>query len=613
MDDAIQFSGIEDTTLDTSESARPNRWDGPAGTWQSLTEQERGLAASLDDLRNRDLSIHLYNAFALKKRAADINTKVAAGLEVDEEDAEDPFVPPKSWTAWPLPPSEVPREGEPLGEEDPDEKYTFRMRQSDRPSRNLEEVLIGLSLKFAKETFEERGWASGDENLKNKGGPEKRQKKTIDESGDESVEDEDSEPTIKGSAEQPTTLTPVIAADDERSRQLLRPTVRHTLSKLDDILMALHHARKTCRRYSETITDVGESEDSISDAEGEPNNSREEAPTFGNLAHRSKSGRYGKNGEELAEGDILRPKKSGRGRKPKQYPRIEDETEQEYHIRVARAQKKPLPTYASRKPTGPASGEKSPASRAPTPTPTPRQNRRNPEEAADKHHRRLGLRDWSEVLGSAALIGIPADAIARATQRCANLFGEGMTMRSMPEVPFSESSADFLSTYRPEEIPDLGSDSISSESASEDSEPETTKPIKYARPLGNAPKTQTCFCPVRDCPREIQGFRNKQHLDKHLKRAHKMSREEIDEYDIPSDDEMEGAVHVDGFLRPEKRAWREKPFDHGASKRIKSEAIASSPEREASSKKNQEASNLRETMRSTSYDFEQKARKDETS
>ncbi|KAH8669644.1 hypothetical protein BGZ60DRAFT_356602, partial [Tricladium varicosporioides] len=449
-----------------------------------------------------------------------------------------------------LPPREVPREGELIGEHDSTEKYTFKMRQSNRPSRNLEEVLTGLSLKSAKEIFEEREWASGDEDWKGRHGSSKRQKEIIDASGNENIEDEDSEPAIKGSAERPTILKPVVATDDERSQQLLRPTIRHTLSKLDDILMALHYARKTCRRYSETITDVWESGSGTSEAEGELNNPGE-IPTFGNLAHRSKSGEHGGNGEELAKEEVLRPKKSGRGRKPKQYPRLEGETEQEYHVRVARAQKKPLPTYASRKPTGPTSGEKLPASRAPTPT--PRQNRRNSEEAADKHYRRLGLRDWSEVLGSAALVGISADAVARATQRCANLFGESMTMWSMPEAPFSESNPDFLSTYQPEEIPDLDSYSISTESVSEDSMPKTTKSIKYTRPLGYAPQVQTCFCPVKDCPRELQGFRNKKHLDMHLQRAHKMSREEIEEFDVPSNDEMDGAVHVDGFLRPEKR------------------------------------------------------------
>ncbi len=60
---------------DHYEDVRPNRWKGPLSTWHSLTEQERGLAASLDTLRNEDLSVHLFNAHALKRRAREIEEK----------------------------------------------------------------------------------------------------------------------------------------------------------------------------------------------------------------------------------------------------------------------------------------------------------------------------------------------------------------------------------------------------------------------------------------------------------------------------------------------------------------------------------------------------------
>lgn len=50
------------------EAVRPNRFTGPSSTWQSLTAQERGLVSTLTQLRNQDLSIHLYNAHALKRK-----------------------------------------------------------------------------------------------------------------------------------------------------------------------------------------------------------------------------------------------------------------------------------------------------------------------------------------------------------------------------------------------------------------------------------------------------------------------------------------------------------------------------------------------------------------
>lgn len=57
---------------DEEDEERPNRWTGPSSTWLSLTEQERGLAASLEALRNRDLSTHLYNSFALRRRGREL-------------------------------------------------------------------------------------------------------------------------------------------------------------------------------------------------------------------------------------------------------------------------------------------------------------------------------------------------------------------------------------------------------------------------------------------------------------------------------------------------------------------------------------------------------------
>lgn len=47
------------------------------------------------------------------------------------------------------------------------------------------------------------------------------------------------------------------------------------------------------------------------------------------------------------EAGIMRVKTSRRGRPKKQYPREEGETDWEYTVRIARLQKKPIPTLAS--------------------------------------------------------------------------------------------------------------------------------------------------------------------------------------------------------------------------------------------------------------------------
>lgn len=45
---------------------RPNRWRGPPQSWRALTEEDRLTHNALDRLRDQDLSVHLYNSFALR-------------------------------------------------------------------------------------------------------------------------------------------------------------------------------------------------------------------------------------------------------------------------------------------------------------------------------------------------------------------------------------------------------------------------------------------------------------------------------------------------------------------------------------------------------------------
>ncbi len=79
-DPTIPDTNASEST-DDLESPRPNRWKGASSTWAWLTAHERGLATSLEQIRNADLSIHLYNVYALKRRAREF-----------EEDQEVPVI-----------------------------------------------------------------------------------------------------------------------------------------------------------------------------------------------------------------------------------------------------------------------------------------------------------------------------------------------------------------------------------------------------------------------------------------------------------------------------------------------------------------------------------------
>lgn len=94
---------------------RPNAYVGPKSTWQHWTREERTVAKSLDHERAQNLSIHLYNAYmanALPNRARErllqSNTlEESALLSLTSDEV---LTMPSQWTAWPLPPRHVPRE-----------------------------------------------------------------------------------------------------------------------------------------------------------------------------------------------------------------------------------------------------------------------------------------------------------------------------------------------------------------------------------------------------------------------------------------------------------------------------------------------------------------------
>jgi hypothetical protein len=66
-----EASDSSDDRSDSLVEQRPNRYKGHPSTWRGLTQQERSIAFSLDQQRNEDLAMHLYNAHALKQRAQD--------------------------------------------------------------------------------------------------------------------------------------------------------------------------------------------------------------------------------------------------------------------------------------------------------------------------------------------------------------------------------------------------------------------------------------------------------------------------------------------------------------------------------------------------------------
>ncbi|RMZ80587.1 hypothetical protein DV738_g2713, partial [Chaetothyriales sp. CBS 135597] len=421
------YSGGEETRY-----TRPNRWYGADSTWLSWTEDDRLVAQSLDRVRSQDLSIHLYNAYALnadanlsqRSRRAHSKGKTPIRPNQTVQDNHSRVLsPPPGWTAWPLPPEQVPRE--PLLPQNSRDSL-HRSQDDYRLSAPLEECIIATTTRIARRRWNartslpefstKRNWgikaeeaavvdpsvdadipqanddgdSTAESDLREIGvsGPGSSESESADEPmftsqaydlaldlDEEVKDDKDLTGEVNSSGDQ----RPVPIADDEKARALLLPGTRHILSKIDDLLMGLHQARQTYatvplrRKLPLRLQEADLSEDPASiEASSDANH--------------------------------------GRGRKRKR-----------------REQSVSIATNVSARSRSSDSG--------------------SGKERKDRW-RTLQPRGWSDVVGMAALTGWNPAVIERASQRCASLFGQNMLFRTFHEGDRSKNQDSYFSEFK---------------------------------------------------------------------------------------------------------------------------------------------------------------------
>ncbi|RYP77251.1 hypothetical protein DL771_001300 [Monosporascus sp. 5C6A] len=634
---------------------RPNRWRGPPSTWQQMNSEEIDTLAALSELRNRDLSIHLYDAFALKQRHRQPpgNSLPVAGRDVNAATGQkvpvDDWVPQRSWTAWPMAADKVPAPDFVPRTDDADDKYTTRRPVVEFPSTALEEAVSAAVLRTAKEKFESRPWqeevfdesslvaeVSGAESSdteesearssrsktrsRSRSGSTKRESEAGSESAGKrmEVESSDDKEWTNALPLENSRLRPVVSTDDDMSYALLRPSVRHILSKLDATFSILHVSQDSAMNYLSDSTG--------SDASGSSRLSRPSSREGSQSAGKRKRGRPRKDGTPSKNRGSVAPgeasddrggatsrassvltasarrngphedeakKKTRRGRPKKTYERLPDESDMDYAIRIARIQKKPIPTF-SEPDSGDEAGRESADEEAARKTQKPK--RKAAEESSPQHPKnkrgqkgwwkgRAKLRDWKDVLGAAALAGFPPKAVDRAARRCADLFGQTMELHTLAEGPAGQSSQVKTTRYvpgmplspllDPDEDDELPSQARQARQARAPSfaaglVPERERGFSRGRSRSasnNGIKSRSRsrsasaggshFCHFHDCPRAREGFSRRANLLRHLKLVHGFEGDALP-VEVDSEDEMYGGVHVDGFLKPIKirRGWR---------------------------------------------------------
>jgi hypothetical protein len=492
-------------------SYRPNRFHGPEPTWRKLTLEDRQNAEALEDLRAKDLAAHLYNAYALRARAREI-AKRAAERDVGVADAE-PFLPPKRWAAWPVPANEVPRGDEYRRD---DETWTLKMPADPRPSADLEESIMALMLRHAKERFNARPWRSTRPTSPNPFDPASQA-----ETQDDSAATEDAVKIESGFMDASIPLRPVVQADDDQSRKQLRPITRNIITEFDRLLLGLHHARKNVTAGDDSSASEWQT-DTESIASGSSVSVRRQRRSQNGTSRSQSRGR--KRTRRSSRGSSTGP----RSRSAHSSRRASSASQSTYQ-----------PSRSSRS-RGRSAGS----------------DRRQPAT----RKLRMGLRDWSEILGVASMVGWPPAVVMRTAQRCGALFREDMAYRTFKEGKLQQTedgdpaaweyaeSDTGLSEASVEPLPLPPQRKRSRSRAASPREESTSRPVSTepesvankrprGRPKGKGgrPKRenendrpkgkgehrkQDLVCPVRSCSRHMNGFSRTWNLNIHLKRMH---------------------------------------------------------------------------------------------
>lgn len=463
------------------------------------------------------------------------------------------------WTAWPLEPKELPPRGILNQTELEDEEFTSRNPAKIMPSTDLEEEMTALILRFAKQRFDKSmKTAESDVPLQSvETAPNQMQGEASDL---ESVSIPSSPPMTPNQMDidnMPSSPPPEAAnvgsnsewetddmhemeaefiADDDKARELLRPSVRHFISKLDEILLVLQNSRLSCV----------------------PSKAFDPEPFDGDADDEGAS----------------KPRRQREKKRPANIKLDDSQTTADVEMSDA----------------APASNEDEQFEAWLTGNDQKKESEEDWTEESEEDapnfnevQRKWRLRDWSDIIGAASLADLPPKVLRRTAQRCANLFGQSMVLNRLPETSAAKGMLVDSLTIKPQRP------SVLIESSDTDNEPggvtlqqrlivsgQTSRQVSRqasrqpsessAEGRARTPSSRRSsipehsmglwLCPVPSCPRSTQRFDRKRNLKRHIRVVHPDIDESASEVD--SGDEMQGAVHVDGFLRPINpgKGWR---------------------------------------------------------
>jgi len=428
---------------------RPNRYYGPASTWRSWTANDRAVAEdALNNSRASDLGAHLYNAFALKEKANSARAgrpgvrshSRSRPRSTGDDHSEVPFAPPDVWTAWPLRARDVSRENA----SDGFKRTHLTVHNNDRPSAALEETLVATILRTAKEKWSDRLWEPEKPRVDRAKRDWKAEidltKQQLRESGLLDDEGEDvklSRHEIEGRDTEG--VDDVSVVDDSSLASSPEANIPTDVPTFSSQAFAAAAASSSSEDESEaSVTDDDRPVFSADDEEAR----RVLLPSTRHLLSKVDDLLVGLHKARVAyavrdHGSQPRSRSATSGAAT-----TDDERFTRFGSRAASRKRgrKRKRSHSSREDDSGCETTKS------------RSRTRSAFRQFGTKGKGYGLRDWSDVLGMAALTGWKTETIARASERCAKLFGQNMVFRTFYEGDDGAHNQAHQEPYFEEEI-----------------------------------------------------------------------------------------------------------------------------------------------------------------
>ncbi|KAF1990247.1 hypothetical protein K402DRAFT_224915 [Aulographum hederae CBS 113979] len=284
----------EDDVEDEDEEERRERYIASLSNpkrmkqWLKATESDRAIAEGEHRSQAENLSVHLYNAHALKRRmypkvdGPTSDTALKKGKWMTMQDQSEAWIPGDPWTAWPLPPDDVPPVDARFKDIDDDGlgMFTFKWNEQESHSQMLEEHLLSNLMRQTKEALRHNhsqelpinprkrrrtesvsaGSTSdqsstsativkpdtkedsrpGDRNIKGSD----HDANSGDDDPNEEEEESNSEDDNSDQDEEEEPQTPEMLLDDDIAHRILQPSMQSLMGNLNNLLTGLHRSRK---------------------------------------------------------------------------------------------------------------------------------------------------------------------------------------------------------------------------------------------------------------------------------------------------------------------------------------------------------------------------------